>query len=119
MKRHDDPLPLASRQLDGLGLFDGVAEGRAARDQALDGFEDRALLATLRLEAERVARERGQVSANEIRHLLPADLSRRGRNIMGAVFRGRQWQRAGWTQSTEPAGHARWIQVWVLDRDAA
>jgi len=36
-------------------------------------------------------------------------------NWLGAIFRGRQWVRCGYTRSTHKGGHARAVSVWRLE----
>jgi hypothetical protein len=35
-------------------------------------------------------------------------------NAAGSIFKGKQWQQVGWTNSTVTTSHARALRVWAL-----
>ncbi|NBT75705.1 MAG: hypothetical protein EBT15_07020 [Betaproteobacteria bacterium] len=92
-----------------------VAHGRARRDQQLALFESRdaAFLARCRALAVLVARDKGEVSINDVRSLmeLPRGVSP---SVFGAVFRHRKFEAIGYTQAAHPDAHARAVRVYKL-----
>ena len=110
-------------------LFDAEpdykAEGEARRDKALNLLRVRRadLIRDLTAAALRVAIDRGEVCADDVRALvpIPPDISPK---LVGVVFRDLAdagiLHRAGFRNSTRPAAHARPLSIWMLaDADAA
>lgn len=99
------------------------AEGEARRDAALNLLRIRraALVCDCTAAALRIALERGEVCADDVRALvaIPADISPK---LMGCVFRdladGGILRRAGFQNSKRAAAHARPISRWRLADDA-
>ena len=106
-------------------ISSGGADGEARRDAALNLLRVRRadLIRACTAAALRVALDRGEVTADDVRALvpIPADLSPK---LVGCVFRdladARILRRAGFRTSTRPIAHARPLSVWRLaDADAA
>lgn len=102
-----------------------VSEGEARRDKALSLLRVRRadLIRQCTAAAIRVALERGEVCADDVRAVvpIPADISPK---LVGVVFRDMAdagiLRRAGYRPSTRPTAHARPLSVWTLaDADAA
>jgi hypothetical protein len=103
----------------------GGAEGEARRDAALNRLRVRraALIRECTAAALRLALERGEVCADDVRALvlIPADISPK---LVGVVFRDLSdagiLRRDGFRKSIRPIAHARPLSVWRLaDADAA
>jgi hypothetical protein len=101
------------------------AEGEARRDAALAllRVRRRDLIAACTAAALRLALDRGEVCADDVRALvaIPDDISPK---LVGVVFRDLAdagiLRRAGYRNSTRPAAPARPLSVWRLaDPDAA
>ena len=94
-----------------LGLF----EGRARRDKGLakvsQGFGW--WLEQARFAAEKIARERGRVSSDEIHEScpLPPDAHH---NLMGAVFKDPRFKPVGYLPSRRPEAHGRIIRIYCV-----
>jgi len=75
---------------------------------------------TMRAQARRIARERGEVCADDLREWLETEGKRRGvpvptsMNAMGAIFRGKEWVFVRFTKSRQVQGHKNLIRVWRL-----
>ena len=99
------------------------AEGESRRDAALNLLRVRRadLIRECTAAALRVALERGEVCADDVRALvpIPADISPK---LVGCVFRDLAdagiLRRAGFRASTRPIAHARPLSIWHL-ADAA
>lgn len=94
---------------------DDLAEGRRRRDVALNDLTTkRALWLTMARGAARsVAKARGWACSDDVHRICPVP---EGMNpkIMGAVFRGPEWEPDGVVQTTRPVAHARPIRKWRL-----
>lgn len=98
-------------------------EGEARRDAALNLLRVRRadLIRECTAAALRVALDRGEVCADDVRAVvpIPADISPK---LVGVVFRDLAdagiLRRAGFQNSTRPAAHARPLSLWRL-ADAA
>jgi hypothetical protein len=94
-------------------------DGKALRDAALALLRARraALIRECTAAALRVAIERGEVCADDVRALvlIPPDISPK---LVGVVFRDLAdagiLRRAGFRNSNRPAAHARPLSVWRL-----
>lgn len=101
-----------------------TAEGQAQRDAALTLLRARraGLVRACTAAALRVALDRGEVSADDVRAAvpIPADISPK---LVGVVFRDLAdagiLRRSGFRNSTRPAAHARPLSVWSLTDAAA
>ncbi|MFM8272962.1 MAG: hypothetical protein ACKODX_11590 [Gemmata sp.] len=99
-------------------------EGEARRDAALNLLRVRRadLIHECTAAALRVALDRGEVCADDVRAVvpIPADISPK---LVGCVFRDLAdagiLRRDGFRNSTRPAAHARPLSVWRLADDAA
>lgn len=108
---------------DDLPANNGGAEGERRRDKALAILRARrsALIRELQAAALRVALDRGEVCADDVRTLvsIPPDMSPKA---VGAAFReladAAYLRRTGFRNSNRPAAHARPLSVWRL-ADAA
>ena len=109
---------------DDLPASNGEAEGERRRDEALALHRARsaALIRNLQAAALRVALERGEVCADDVRALvpIPAGISPK---VVGAAFReladaGILSNTGTYRRSCRPAAHARPNPVWAL-ADAA
>jgi hypothetical protein len=92
-----------------------VNPGVALRESALNSFEGMSTLETLRNVARRVAltREDRTASINDVRPVFDTMLDPGTPNILGAVFRGPDWEIV-WNQEQQtqtPQGHARRVRV--------
>ena len=105
-----------------IGDFD---KGKSLRDAALNRLRARRadLIRECTAAALRVALDRGEVCADDVRAVvpIPADISPK---FVGVVFRDLAdagiLHRAGFRNSTRPAAHARPLSLWRLaDADAA
>ena len=112
-----------STLFDGPPVFNG-AEGEARRDAALSRLRARRadLIRECTAAALRVALDRGEVCADDVRAVvpIPADISPK---FVGVVFRDLAdagiLHRAGFRNSTRPAAHARPLSLWRLADAAA
>ena len=104
-----------------IGDFD---KGKSLRDAALNRLRTRRadLIRECTAAALRVALDRGEVCADDVRVVvpIPADISPK---FVGVVFRDLAdagiLRRAGFRNSTRPAAHARPLSLWRLaDADA-
>jgi hypothetical protein len=104
-------------------LVDRAGEGEARRDAALNQLRVRRadLIRECTAAALRVALDRGEVCADDVRAVvpIPADISPK---LVGVVFRDLAdagvLRRTGFRNSNRPAAHARPLSVWKL-ADAA
>ena len=85
------------------------------RDLALDGLEDKYpdFLARARHVAVVIAEKEGEVTADDVRELLPIPANVH-HNAMGSVFRESRWKRIGWRKSSQPQRHANRVGIWRL-----
>jgi hypothetical protein len=87
--------------------------GKQLKQAALDGLEaarqDYVLEA--REFAVQYAKQRGEISINEIRECCPppADINPA---VLGAILRGKQWEPVGYTTAKHPDAHARVIRTY-------
>ena len=61
-----------------------------------------------------IAKYFGEVTSDDVLHIIgdiPKDLHV---NTVGAIFHGKEWERVGYTQTVRPKGHARVISRWKL-----
>lgn len=110
---------------DDLPARNGGAEGERRRDEALAILRTRrsaALIRDLQVAAVRIALERGEVCADDVRALvpIPADINPK---VVGAAFReladaGILSNTGTYRRSCRPQAHARPLPVWRL-ADAA
>lgn len=89
--------------------------GRLGRDRAVAILELTTVewLEIARNVAERVARARGRVTADDVRRECPIPEGRDPR-LVGAVFKDRRFRKAGMTQTARAEAHARPIAVFEL-----
>jgi hypothetical protein len=101
-----------------------AGKSEACRDAALNLLRDRraALIRECTVVALRVALDRGEVCADDVRAAvpIPADISPK---LVGVVFRDLAdagiLRRSGFRTSTRPVAHARPLSVWRLADPAA
>ena len=113
-----------SSLFDALPAFNANAEAESRRDKALSLLRVRRadLIRECTVAALRVAIDRGEVCADDVRTLvkIPPDISPK---LMGVVFRDLAdagiFRRAGFRNSTRRAAHARPLSVWQLADAAA
>ena len=95
-----------------------VDRERNARDAGMLRAAEirRGLLDLAKLIAEMIARDRGEVCADDVQARLmelghkPRDLG----NAAGMIFRGPQWEFVRWTKSSRAGSHRNDIRVWRL-----
>ncbi len=89
--------------------------GQVIRDAQLGLFEtrDSDFLSQCRAEAERIAKENGQVSINDIRQAIPLPAHLHP-SVLGAVFRSKKFRPVGFTEASHAAAHARVVRVYSL-----
>ncbi len=103
-------------------LWDGGTKGRALKEEALGGHEDRhpdklALARAFAVsEYYRIARrtplgQRPYVTSDHIRKFCDEHGIARG-PWMGAVFRGSEWSVIGFTTSKDPIQHSTALRMW-------
>jgi hypothetical protein len=92
-----------------------VNSGRAFKTAQLDIFEqrDHEFLERCRTLARMVCRERGQVSINDIRAIITVPPGVHP-SVLGAVFRGKEFVRVGYTEASHPEAHSRVVRVYRL-----
>jgi hypothetical protein len=94
-----------------IGLF----EGRARRDHGLakvsQGFGW--WLDQARFLAERIAKQKGQVSSDDIHDACPLPDGAHY-NLMGAVFKDQRFKPVGYTPSQRPSAHGRIIRIYCV-----
>lgn len=94
-----------------IGLF----EGRQRRDKGLakvsQGFGW--WLEQARFLAEKIARQQGRVSSDDIREACPLPETAH-HNLMGAVFKDPRFQPVGYTPSQRPSAHGRIIRIYCI-----
>ena len=95
-----------------------MSDGDFWRDKALDlvehaSLEREAWVAKAKTVAEKLAKRNGTVTSEDVRtaHPIPYGIDPR---ILGAVFRGNQWERAGFQKTPRACAHSRPIAVWRL-----
>lgn len=94
-------------------------KGRDLRDAGIAavsiGRED--WIAKARDMAIWIAKESGQVSINDVRHLidLPVDYHP---STWGAVFKSKDFEAVGYCQAIHPSAHARVVRVYKLKEQA-
>jgi hypothetical protein len=93
------------------------AEAQRRRDAGLDLVEGNYpdYLSRARVAARAVAIREGEVTINEVRQRVGPPPEGVHPNVMGAVFRGREWSLIGYTPATHAAGHARRVGIYVLN----
>jgi hypothetical protein len=101
----------------------GGADGEAPRGAALNLLRvRRATLVRCTAAALRIALERGEVSADDVRAVVPIPPGISPK-LVGGVFRDLAdagiFCRTGFRNSTRPAAHARPVSVWRLADPAA
>lgn len=89
--------------------------GLQMKQAQLDIFEQRdgEFLERCRSVARQVCKERGQVSINDVRAsvTVPSGLHP---SVLGAVFRGKDFQVIGFTEATHPQAHARVVRIYAF-----
>ncbi len=94
-----------------IGLF----EGRARRDKGLakvsQGFGW--WLDQARFLAERIAKQKGQVSSDDIHNALELPEGAH-HNLMGAIFKDPRFKPIGYTHSSRPSAHGRIIRIYCI-----
>jgi len=110
---------------DQLGLF-GVdskeqpaRSGRELRDKAVAAAvtkdANRAFVDAMRAVAYRIAREKGEVSANDLRdHAERHGITPPHPNLWGAVFLCNGFEFVRFTESSVPCRHGSAVRVWKL-----
>lgn len=95
--------------------MDGLQQGLAEKQHALDLFEDHraAYLERARWWAVHLANMHGQVSTDELWEMCPVPEEFDPR-VLGAVFRGKKWERVGQKLSRRPVCHGRPVTIWRL-----
>lgn len=90
-------------------------DAQRLKNLALDDLEGKhpGFLALARHVAVSIAEEQGEVTADDVREVLsiPVDIHP---SVMGALFRGSQWRRIGYRQSSQPQRKGSVIGVWRL-----
>lgn len=89
--------------------------GQSIRDNQLALFEarDSEFLCRCRTLAVAICEKQGSVSINDIRsHISIPDGMHP--SVLGAVFRGKQFQTVGFTEASHPQAHARIIRTYQL-----
>jgi len=98
-------------------LFDR-AEAIRQRDEGLKrvAWSNAEWIATARITAERIARERGEVTADDVRaELYPRGIKPEHSNAFGVVFRGKKFRHSGrYRVSAVPHGHGNRQVIWEL-----
>jgi hypothetical protein len=92
--------------------------GLTLREEGLALIEAHAgdFLRVMRGLAERMAKEHGSVSADELRPLADSlGLVPHHPNAWGSLFKAPGWRCIDTRISTTPSAHARLIRVWVFD----
>jgi hypothetical protein len=88
------------------------------RDAQLALFEQRDadFLEHCRTIAADIAKERGEVSINEVRAAinLPAEVHP---SVLGAVFKSKKFTAIGYTEAAHKAAHARIVRVYKLTEE--
>jgi hypothetical protein len=94
-----------------IGLF----EGRQRRDKGLakvsQGFDW--WLEQARFLAEKIAREQGRVSSDQIHEVCPLPEEAHP-NLMGAVFKDSRFEPVGYIPSQRPSAHGRIIRIYCI-----
>jgi len=84
------------------------------KQEAFDLFEDTRgeFLAHCRWVAERIFKEKGHVTIDDVRQqvITPKGVDPR---VYGAVFREKEWQKVGHTQTKRKTSHGRPISIFV------
>jgi hypothetical protein len=92
--------------------------GQMLRDTQLAFFEmrDADFLEHCRTIAADIARQRGQVSINEVRKAIniPEGVHP---SVLGAVFKSKKFIAIGYTEATHKAAHARVVRVYKLKEE--
>jgi len=99
-----------------MNLFE-YSESVRKKEEGLNSvsFNNQDYLSKARTVAHYIAQTKGEVSIVDVRQALgdiPNDVNP---NVMGAVFRGKQWLKIGHTTTTHEAGHARTVGVYILE----
>ena len=105
--------------MDSLPLFNALeAERQKELGQSRAAASRPEILMAARMEAERIAKQRGEVSADDVFSALaalgfhPEDLG----NAAGSIFRKSQYEVVRREKSKRASNHCRWIFVWKLRR---
>ena len=102
-------------QLGGLPMFteEDAREGVRRKEAELDKHElsKKERIRRARAYARWVSEGEGRVTADDVRAYC-ANVGIESGPWMGSVFRGKDWQHIGWTQSKDPVQHARSIRIW-------
>lgn len=85
------------------------------KQQAFNLFESnqRDFLDYARLIAYKICKENGQVTVDDVRKIVSLPYEIDGR-IFGAVFKGKEWKKVGYTQTQIRSSHGRPISVFKL-----
>jgi len=86
-----------------------------SQQMAMDLFEEHrsAYLRRARAVAERLARENGTVTVNDVRAVCPPPVHIDGR-VMGALFAGKHWHMTCYNKSTRKEAHCRAVASYRL-----
>lgn len=97
-------------------MMPAATQGRAIKQAQLDIFDqrDHEFLERCRSLARLICRERGQVSINDIREFISVPPGVHP-SVLGAVFRGKEFKRVGYTEATHPEAHARVVRVYSIE----
>ena len=89
--------------------------GAEIRDAVLDDLErrNREWLEKARKFAAECALRHGEVSINDVREGQPPPPDVHP-NVLGAVFRTKDFKQIGWTTAAHPGAHARAIRMYTL-----
>jgi hypothetical protein len=98
-----------------MSLFDADLS-RSLKEQGLDQVEENNdFVAVMRGAAERIAREKGSVSSDDLRrYAIDHKIRPHHQNAWGAIFRGKRWRLVGRKRSKFVSNHAREIKIWEL-----
>lgn len=84
---------------------------------AMDIFEvtRREFLDYARWTARKICSEKGHVTSDDVRELVKLPKGVDGR-VCGAIFRGTEWKKTGYTQTKISSSHRRPIGIFVLNK---
>lgn len=98
-------------------LSEGELKKQIGLSLVAQGSEE--FLEVMRAEAKRIARVRGQVSADDLRPIAKnLGIEPHHPNAWGALFRGSDWIRIGFKNSTCGSRRAGMVAVWKLRSEA-
>ena|SRR3990167_451308 len=103
-----------------LSIFD-ISSGVHGRDAGIAQVISRneCFVSTMRGIARILARRRGVVNMDDLREIANEyGIVPNHQNAFGGIFRGQEWEIAGYTQSKIPSNHARRIATWRLKERA-